>query len=184
MIDGGSPAIVLGHDPHGSATRDRRHPGRLRSPVLPRRLDQSPGPRRRGHPGHRPAHRLLRAADHRQSPGATLHQLPPRPQPRRLVLPGRRTDPPGPDPGPDPRRLPDRPGRRRHHRATLRPPDHGPGMLSRCRPLVAGPPRAMLRPEVDRPDRVGPGALESAGLGLAVADDPELAPGRRPTDRP
>src|ERR671938_30140 len=42
----------------------------------------------------------------------------------------------------------------------------------------------MLRPEGDRPDRAGPGALEPAGLGLAVADDPELARGRRPPPRP
>src|SRR5512135_2833015 len=42
----------------------------------------------------------------------------------------------------------------------------------------------MLRPEVDRPDRAGPGALEPAGPGLAVADHPELARGFRPAHRP
>ena len=41
-----------------------------------------------------------------------------------------------------PRDWPDRPGRRRHHRATRRPPDQGQGVLSRCRALVAEARRA------------------------------------------
>src|SRR5512135_2358447 len=105
MIDGDTRALDLGDEPRGSATRDGSHPGCLRTTVLPRRLDQGPSPRRRGHPGHRPAHRLCRPADPGQGPGTPLHQLSPRPEPRRLVLPGRRTDPLGPDRRLDPRWL-------------------------------------------------------------------------------
>ena len=36
-----------------------------------------------------------------------------------------------------PRDWPDRPGRRRHHRAAQRPPDQGQGLLSRSGPLLA-----------------------------------------------
>src|SRR5512135_2404118 len=184
MIDGDTRALDLGDEPRGSATRDGSHPGCLRTTVLPLRLDQGPSPRRRGHPGHRPAHRLCRPADPGQGPGTPLQQLSPRPEPRRLVLPGRRTDPLGPDRLLDPRWLAHLLDRRRDRRAAGWPQDQGQGVLSRRRSLIQGPPHPMLRPEVDRSDGPGPGALESAGLGLAVLDHLELARGLRPTEPP
>jgi hypothetical protein len=184
MIDGSSRAIGPGDDPRGSATRDGSHPGCLCTTVLRPRLGQGSNPRHRGDPGHRPAHRLRRAPDHGPGPGAPLHQLPPRPEPRRLVLPGRRTDPPGTDPRLDPPRLADRLGRRRHDRTPRWSPHPGQGLLSRCRPVVAEARREVLRPALGHPDDPGAGALQRAGLGAAGADGLELAGGRRPASCP
>src|SRR5512135_812383 len=76
------------------------------------RLGQGPAAGRWGHSGQRATHRLFHPADHGPEPGTPLHQLPPRPQPRRLVLPGRRTGPARPDRRCHPPRLAHRPGRR------------------------------------------------------------------------
>src|SRR4051794_4238258 len=184
MIDGSSRAIGPGDDPRGSATRDGSHPGGLRTTVLSLRLDQGPNPRRRRPPGYRPAHRLCPPPDHGVEPGTPLHQLPPRLEPRRLVLPGRWTNPPGPDSRPDPPRLADRLGCRRHDRTPRWPPHPGQGLLSRCGAVVEEARCQVLRPTVDHPDDPGTGALQPAGLGAASADRLELARGRRPPSRP
>ena len=177
MIDGLlQESSHQGGDPHAIATGDGSPLDSLRSTVFRPRLGPRAGPGHRGHPRHRQTHGHLRLAHHGIEPRGSLHQLPSRPQSRRLVPP-RRQSPPARTDRPDPRPggLAHRPGGRRHRRAAPRPQDQGQGLLPRCRPVLAEGGGQVLRTEVGRDDGPRPTPLEQAGQGAALPDRLGLA---------
>ncbi len=172
MIDGSlQESSHQGGDPHAIATGDGSPLGSLRSTVFRPRLGPRTDLGHRGHPRHRQTHGHLRLAHHGIEPRRPLHQLPSRPQSRRLVPPRRQSPPARPDcPDPRPGGLAHRPGGRRHHRAAPRPQDQGQGLLPRCRPVLAEGGGQVLRTEVGRDDGPRPTPLEQAGPGDAIPD--------------
>ena len=108
--------------------------------------------------------------------GAPLHQLPSGLEPGHLVSPPGQSDSVGlahhaaGAPGSD-----DRPRGGRHRGTPQRPQDHGQRLLSRCGALHQEARHPLFWPEVGVDDALGAGALEPAGVGVALSHRPVLA---------
>ena len=165
------PRVIERAEVRADAASRSRGAGRPATPVrdlLHRRgLAPRAGPGRRRPAGAGAAHRHRRPARHGPGPDGELRRLPPRPEHRPLVGPGR-----GPPPAPRARRHPraGRPGggrHRRHHRAPLGRQDRGARHLPRPGALQPRPLRQGQRPALAVPDGDGADAL-GRRLGSAV----------------
>jgi hypothetical protein len=117
--------------------------------------------------------------------GAPLYELSSGPEPGHLVGPPREPDSVGHiDHAAGPPRCDDCAWGRRYGRTPVGTEDHGERLLPGCGALQQETRHPMFRPEMGLDDAVGAGALESAGVGVALSDGLVLAGGPGPTTPP
>ena len=177
-IDELSPKFVLTTETCHATPARRHHTGlsAVRTTVFRARLALCPALAPGCDAGPRGAHRDSRLAGDGAGQRGPLHALPSGLEPGHVVSPSRESDAlrvadraPG-APGSD-----DRVWRGRHSGTPFGTEDRGQGLLSRCAAFDQDTRHPLLWLEVGVGDALSPGALEPAGVGVAVSDRPVLA---------